>query len=98
MNAAIHPIIAAAALPANVQLRNGQVALLERIEANTRYGLPLVGRLSILGNRPLEELGKYHLWTAQGHFATDNSAHLLDIVAIINPDGTLTPLGEEAAR
>lgn len=97
MNTEINPIIAAAKLPTTVQLRNSQVALLERIDHETRYGLPLIGRLSILGNRPLEDLGKYHLWTAGGHFAKDNRKHELDIVALINADGSLTKIEEARA-
>ena len=96
----IHPTIAAATLPATVQLRDGQKAQLVRIEAETKsdYGLPLVGKLRLTEQSlPLAELGAYHLWTAQGHFATDNSDHQFDIVALINADGSLTKIEEARA-
>ena len=95
----IHPKIAAATLPADVKLRNGQPAKLLRIETETQdaYGLPLVGQIRLTEHSlPFDEIGAYHLWTAQGHFATDNSDHQLDIVALINADMSLTPLTEEA--
>ena len=96
----IHPTIAAATLPATVQLRDGRTALLVRIENETQdvYGLPLVGKIRLTEHSlPFDEIGAYHLWTASGHFATDNSAHPLDIVAIFNADGSLTKIEEARA-
>ena len=97
----IHPTIAAATLPATVQLRDGRTARLIRIEKETQdvYGLPLVGKIRLTEHSlPFDEIGAYHLWTASGHFATDNSAHPLDIVAIAHDDLSITPIVEEANR
>lgn len=95
----IHPIIASATLPTDVKLRDGRTARLVRIEAETKdkYGLPLVGKIRLTEQSlPLDEQAAYHLWTASGHFATDNSEHPLDIVALINADMSTTPLEKEA--
>ena len=95
----IHPTIlaAGASLPRRVQLRNQQEARLERIDHEVKFGLPLIGKIRLVHESlPLELQGSYHLWTGAGHFATDDSEHELDIVALINADMSLTPLTEEA--
>lgn len=96
----IHPTIAAATLPATVQLRDGRKARLIRIEDETQdvYGLPLVVKMRLTEQSlPLDEQAAYHLWTARGHFATDNSDHQFDLVAIISPDGSVTKIEEATA-
>lgn len=97
----IHPTILAAeaSFPRRVQLRNQQEAILERIDHEVKFGLPLVGKMRLTEQSlPLEDQGSYHLWTASGHFATDDSEHELDIAALINADMSLTPLTEEARQ